>query len=333
MFRANDQLRHFSQICITGILGTSMLAVWKQRRRDPRHQWALIRAICRGVFFAQVEILGGLALPLTMQVGGHKAASSCTGFLRFKADMLRSFSSSVVLKPLQSKGRGLRELCFYEVMADRSKRFDELKPFLCGYHGLASLAAEHANNQRYLILDDCAHRMRRPCALDLKMGTRTAEDLAPIEKQRKSLAKYPCQTEFGCRLVGMHVWCKSKRQYLKRSKVWGLSLRDDATMRQGLRSFFAGTSELKKKRQLIGDYLRKLSSLLSWFERQHHLVFISSSLLFIYDSEYHSQARSELKMIDFTHFYVGDRGDFGYTQGLRKVIRLLEDIQDEGDLY
>ena len=140
------------------------------------------------------------------------------------------------LKPVQSGERGAREISFYEFMLTASavvhgsaeirdnvaRRWrDGLQPFLCDYHGVIVLGANRASEQRYLVLDDCTNEMRRPSALDIKLGTRTTEPRASLEKQHKSLAKYPCQTELGCRLVGMRVW----------SPVWKSSHRSNAVTR------------------------------------------------------------------------------------------------------
>ena len=86
----------------------------------------------------------------------------------------------------------------------RGDGVEQLQPFLCDYHGVIVLGT-NACEQHYLVLDDCTNDMARPCALDIKLGTRTTEPNASLKKQRKQLAKYPPQTELGCRLVGMRV--------------------------------------------------------------------------------------------------------------------------------
>mmetsp|Transcript_11887 Transcript_11887/g.35729 ORF Transcript_11887/g.35729 Transcript_11887/m.35729 type:complete len:333 (+) Transcript_11887:240-1238(+) len=307
-------------------------------------------ALCRGASYAQVKVLGNLVAPLTMQVGGHISKHNSTRHLdeisetastHAKSGFSMSRSNGVVLKPAQSKERGLREICFYETMTHRNllwpdptavgrqEQFAGLKPFLCGYHGAVTLDIPCVDSQCYVVLDDCTNHMRRPCALDIKLGTRSTEDDATLGKQRKSLAKYPCQSEFGCRLVGMRVWSRRQNQYLDYSKAWGCSLRDETAICHGLGAFFGGCAE-ERKRLLIADFGRKLHSLLDWFEQQKKLSFVSSSLLFIYDAEPDSQYfDSELKLIDFTHVQSRDLPDFGCMQGIRSIIRLLRRMLEE----
>merc|ERR1712003_458191 len=104
--------------------------------------------------------------------------------------------------PVQSGDRGIREVSFYEgvtastaqwlgmrIAGERHRTFARLGPFLCDYHGVVALKPQNVDLHCYILLDDCTHDMQRPCALDIKLGTRTTEPGACMEKQRKSLAK------------------------------------------------------------------------------------------------------------------------------------------------
>jgi len=126
---------------------------------------------------------------MAMQVGGHS-------WYAHDREILPKTSSIC--------NRGIREVTFYEQCLHRGDGVEQLQPFLCDYHGVIVLGT-NACEQHYLVLDDCTNDMARPCALDIKLGTRTTEPNASLKKQRKQLAKYPPQTELGCRLVGMRV--------------------------------------------------------------------------------------------------------------------------------
>lgn len=310
------------------------------------------RALRRGADNVKDAVLCHLVSPMMTQVGGHRPLDKRTGMLSLWINLKRSataytlpqgevnFASmdGVILKPLQSGERGIREVSFYEAMANRDSfghSFAGLKPFLCGYHGIITLTTASKVEQHYIMLDDCTAHMKCPCVLDMKLGTRTTEPKAATEKQMKSLTKYPCQSEFGCRLVGMRVWCGPQKQYLEYDKAWGFSLRDDAAMHRGLIDFFGGHTELSKCRLLIADFARRLAALLDFFESQEQLTFISSSLLFVYDSHFfHDHVnksigwslRSELKIIDFAHVRNNIIRDLGYIEGLRRVHRFLGEL-------
>ena len=195
----------------------------------PARAAAMAMAIASGIKFTAHDSGLGIVARRTMQVAGH------SGMLTMQVRQENKWKK-FCLKPVQSGERGAREISFYEFMLTPSavvhgsaeirdnveRRWrDGLQPFLCDYHGVIVLGANRASEQRYLVLDDCTNEMRRPSALDIKLGTRTTEPRASLEKQHKSLAKYPCQTELGCRLVGMRVW----------SPVWKSSHRSNAVTR------------------------------------------------------------------------------------------------------
>ncbi len=150
---------------------------------------AMAMAMTRGKLFTESNGGLGMVARMAMQVGGH------SGMLTI---------GRYCLKPVQSGNRGIREVTFYEQCLHRGDGVEQLQPFLCDYHGVIVLGT-NACEQHYLVLDDCTNDMARPCALDIKLGTRTTEPNASLKKQRKQLAKYPPQTELGCRLVGMRV--------------------------------------------------------------------------------------------------------------------------------
>lgn len=299
-------------------------------------RWAMGSALRRGSTHVQSTILRCLISPMKHQIGGHKPGDSNEGMLSL--DKPRDWLCGVVLKPLQTGARGAREVSFYEATSQRDAlrsivsgtnrgSFAGLTPFLCDYYGVVGFGP----TQRYVMLDDCTSHMRRPCALDIKLGTRTTEPVAPLRKQQKTLAKYPCQTELGCRLVGMRVWSQSQSKYLEYDKMWGFSLCDKAMVQQGLVEFFGGHAKLASRQRLIADFGRRLAALLEWFEDQTQLIFISSSLLLVYDGDSdgslkQSWRRAQLKIIDFAHVRGASMPDFGYVQGLRVVAGLVEDM-------
>lgn len=278
---------------------------------------AMAMAMTRGKLFTESNGGLGMVARMAMQVGGH------SGMLTI---------GRYCLKPVQSGNRGIREVTFYEQCLHRGDGVEQLQPFLCDYHGVIVLGT-NACEQHYLVLDDCTNDMARPCALDIKLGTRTTEPNASLKKQRKQLAKYPPQTELGCRLVGMRVWSRSQSQYLEFDKAWGFTVRDATGIRHGFIEFFGGHSELTNRRLLTREFIRRLRALLDWFEHQDQLEFISSSLLLVYNGTGEALLAPQavqLKIIDFAHVLAhvrrGAFSDSGYIEGLRIVISLLEDI-------
>ena len=60
--------------------------------------------------------------------------------------------------------------------------------------------------EAHLLLTDVTAKFRRPCVMDIKMGTQTYEPDAPDAKKTREIAKYPQQETFGLRIVGMRIY-------------------------------------------------------------------------------------------------------------------------------
>lgn len=352
-------------VILDSLVATSIFAILLLKKKilpsmplSWRPGWTMSRALCRGGAHVRYLVWWSscirVASPMATQVGGHKPTDRTAGMLSLgtatvSGDVMSTTDkrrlADMVLKPVQSGERGVREISFYDAMTRcdafwrgtpisscKRESFAGLAPFLCGYHGVTTLdVSETSDKQRYIMLDDCTAHMMRPCVLDVKLGMRTTEPRSILEKQRKTLSKYPCQSEFGCRIVGMQVWAQRQHRHLLFDKGWGFSLRNINAISRALTDFFGGHPELINKRLLIADFARRLAALLDWFEGQNQLSFVSSSLLFVYEGANDGfndiASKSELKIIDFAHVRSDNILDSGYIQGLQIVVRLFEDIR------
>ena len=61
------------------------------------------------------------------------------------------------------------------------------------------------STHQYLCLEDLTATFVKPCVMDIKLGRQTFEPDAPHEKRVREMKKYPQQSEFGLRIVGMRV--------------------------------------------------------------------------------------------------------------------------------
>jgi Inositol polyphosphate kinase len=93
------------------------------------------------------------------------------------------------------------------------------------------LSASHfgMSLEAHLLLTDVTAKFRRPCVMDIKMGTQTYEPDASDDKRLREIGKYPQQETFGFRIVGMRIYDPShfdadESGYRRFHKEYGRSL-------------------------------------------------------------------------------------------------------------
>ncbi|KOB75429.1 Inositol triphosphate 3-kinase c [Operophtera brumata] len=97
---------------------------------------------------------------------------------------------------------------------------------------------DNSNKQYFLMMENITSSYRRPCVLDLKMGTRQHGDDATAEKRSKQIANGAC---------------------VRRDKYWGRAL-SEGGLREALRDFFAAGGALRRAR-VLRRVLRDLDAL------------------------------------------------------------------------
>lgn len=234
------------------------------------------------------------------QLGGLAHVKTANGAMECVPSTRKRF----VLKPVQSGSRGLREVSFYEFV--RSRPAPRLAPFLCRYRGVY---------RSFIVLDDLTAGLSHPCALDVKIGTKTYEEDATPAKRRREAEKYPPQETLGCRIVGMRLYDNDEEKPIPTDydKHWGYSLNTRDDLERGLHIFFARCTE-----DALVSLEQRLKSLSDWVEFvPNDFVFISSSLLFVYDALHPSFC--DVRLIDFAHVRRDTDIDTGFLVGLATI--------------
>lgn len=204
----------------------------------------------------------------------------------------------------------------------------------------------NASLLNYIVMEDITHGFRRPCVLDIKVGTRAYGDHADALKIQGQVNKVNATTSgsLGVRLMGVKVYQPNTRNYVQIDKYEGRRASKEQFVSHLETYFRSSTGALKTK--VIAGFVERLQELLRAFTEEVVYRLYSTSLLFVYegDEEVEEQeqkesldggkegdscgTRMELKMIDFAHTYLLENRDQddGYVWGLTNLINILEDL-------
>ncbi|KAG7386305.1 inositol hexakisphosphate kinase 3 [Phytophthora pseudosyringae] len=228
-------------------------------------------------------------------------------------------TSNSVAPPTSEEGYSAK--LWKQERAEKSKRK--------GDSGVALTRGDSGSTKDYLVLGDLTRNFRRPCVLDIKMGTRQhGEDASPA-KVISHTAKCAATTSLaiGLRLCGMQIYDERDGIYTIWDKAWGRQLKPD-DIEPALEAYLTSGSTIRWN--ALEELLTKIRQLKSIMGSTTGLRCWGSSLLLIYEGDQsYGPASADVRLIDFAHCQMSsslDTPDEGMLLGLKNIDHYLSNI-------
>ena len=244
------------------------------------------------------------------------------------------------LKPFQKNiSLAQKEVAFYKKIWSTAYPTPSFFPKFFG------ICSRDQTGCRFIKLQDIEAPFLNPCSIDIKLGTRTYDEEASIEKISREKLKFPYQESVGYRIIGMKVYDKKSGQYRLFDKSYGLSFNDKNIPHALLNFIFDGEFF---RFDVLEKIIEKLLAIEKWFSEKSPYRFYGHSVLIVYESDGCCNSDSvnmdqdvrplprehscvDVKLIDFAHWYESEgasiKRDESSIKGIKSLLRSFQWVE------